>query len=98
MTEVQLIKDRTRGTRAKAILEDDLFKEAIQATEKALIEFWLSTPAKDTDARERIWQAVQTNRKYPNFLLSVMNNGKVAEAELKQLTQEAERKKRFGII
>lgn len=96
--EFKLQQDASRATRAKTLLENELLAEAYNKIEADLIAAWIASLPRDTDGRERCWNAVQANRKHREYLVSVLNNGKLAAAELKQLTDNAERKKKFGII
>ena len=52
---------KERSKRAKAILEDEVFNEALELTEKDLIRDWRQ--AQSTELRERLWYALhETNR------------------------------------
>lgn len=52
---------KEKAERAKAILEDEVFAEALQITEQDLIGDWRQ--AQSTEARERFWYALkETNR------------------------------------
>jgi hypothetical protein len=87
-----------RAARAQALLSHELLIEAYDKIEADLVAAWISTPARDTDGRERCWAAVQANRKHKAYLESVLNDGKLAAAELKQLAEAPDRRKRFGIV
>jgi hypothetical protein len=96
--EHKLIRDNSRALGAQALLDNDLFKEAIAEREKQLIEAWVATPARDTEARESLWHGVQANRKHMEYFQSLVNDGKLASAELKTLADIAERKLKFGLL
>lgn len=49
------------------------------------VKAWEATSARDSDARERLWQAVQIVGKVEGHLKSVVANGRLAERELAQI-------------
>lgn len=74
-----------RGARAKALLESDVLKEVFAQIEADYIEGWRRTSARDTDARERLWLAVQVLGLVKDHLIIIANDGKLAQAELDKL-------------
>ena len=93
--EIALTRATERAARARRLLEDELLKEALDALDHDYTKAWRETTARDTDARERLWQACQVVAKVRDHLANVVNGGKLAQRELNDL---AERQKRFGII
>lgn len=96
--ETKLRLDAGRGARAKALIENDLLNEAFTELEEAYIAKWRSTAVLDDKGREKLFIAVNVIGKVKEHLALVMANGSVAEAELKRLTDDEARKKRFGIL
>jgi hypothetical protein len=90
--------DVRRGERAAALMGDDLLTEAFATLEREYVEAWRLTAARDTDARERLWQAVQIVGKVRQHLSTVLDRGKLSAKELEIINAERERKKRFGIV
>ena len=45
-----------RGSRAKEVLENEVFIEAFEAIEQELTESWKKSPARDQSGRESLWQ------------------------------------------
>ncbi len=78
-----------KGARAKTTLDDPLFQAAIKQIEADYIEAWKATSAKDVELRERIWAAVQVSGKFKDHLIAVMNDGKLALAEIARLNKKA---------
>ncbi len=93
--EIALNRAAERAARADVLLRDELLAEAFATLERDYVKAWRETAARDTDARERLWQAVQIVAKVRDHLTSVVNNGKLAERELAAL---AGRRKRFGFV
>ena len=75
----------TRGARAKELLTNELLQEAFTRLEADYISAWRQTPARDTDARERLWQAVNIVGKVKDNLTTILSNGKLAQRELDDL-------------
>lgn len=93
--ETKLARDNERARKAQELLDNPLFNEAIETIEADLIKAWKATPARDTEGRERCWTAVQQVGNIKGYFESVLRDGKLANAQLKQL---AEQPKRFGIV
>jgi hypothetical protein len=74
-----------RAARAKELLQSELMKEIFTQLEADYIAGWRNTCARDTDARERVWLAVQVVGLVKDHLIIVANNGKLAQAELDRL-------------
>lgn len=89
--EYKLIRDNTRALGAQALLDNDLFNEAHAKLEAELIAAWKSSNPRDTEGRERIWAAVQANAKHKGYIANIVNNGKIAAAELKALAERPKR-------
>lgn len=85
--EGKLNLDTARAVQAEAVLNNDLIREAYERIEADLFEQWVSTSMHDTQGRERLWAAVQANRRHQGYMLSVISNGKMAAAELSMLAK-----------
>ena len=79
---MELEKEQQRGHRAKAILDDEIFVEAIQKVSGELDAEWMNSPVRDTEGREKIYMM----KKMLNVLLvqlrSVMDTGKLATKQI----------------
>jgi hypothetical protein len=93
--EIALNRAAERAARAETLLRDELLAEAFDILDQEYVKAWRATAARDDDARERLWQAVQIVAKVRDHLASAVANGKLAQRELNDL---AERKKRFGMV
>lgn len=96
--ENKLIRDSGRGVRARQLLDDELLVDAFKILEEAYMTGWRRTTIEDVAGREKLFLAVNIVSKVRDHLGSVITNGKLAAAELKEIAETAERKKRFGIL
>lgn len=94
---MSLLRDKNRADRAKQLLENELFNEALVSIERDLMGAWKASPPRDTDGRERCFAAVQQIGKLKGYFESVLNDGKMADAQLKELADADERKKRIKV-
>ncbi len=74
-----------RGARAQELLRSELLQEVFAKLDAEYIAAWRRTPARDTDARERLWQATQIVGKVKDHLAVIANDGKLAQRELDEL-------------
>jgi hypothetical protein len=95
VSEDKLHLAASRGARAEALLNDELLKEAFDTLDAAYVKAWRDTGAKDDDARQRLWQAVQIVSKVKDHLQSVASGGKLAQRELNDL---AGKRKYLGLV
>jgi len=89
--EIKLNNDTSRAAQAEALLRNELLQEAFTSLEKRYIEEWLVTQFRDTDARERIWTALNVLGKVRDQLGHVVTNGKLAQRELDMLHKQPSR-------
>lgn len=89
--EHKLLREQDRALGADALLKNDLFNEALESIERDLIDAWKATPARDTDGRERCWSAIQQLGKIKGFVETVLRDGKLAAAQLKEIAEQPKR-------
>lgn len=88
----------TRGVRTQELLDNELLAEAFTVLEASYISAWRATEIDNSAGREKLFLAINIVGKVRDHLASAVANGKLAEAELKELARIAERRKRFGIL
>lgn len=96
--ESALHKASAKAVRAQNLLDNELLAEAFKGLEEAYTTAWRSTTIEDVSAREKLFLAINVVGKVRDHLTSIVTNGKLAQAELKELADTAERKKRFGLL
>lgn len=95
---IALTADAARGARAERLLADELLQEAFSELEAAYTQAWRDSLVRETEARERLWQAVQIVGKVKAHLEGIAQDGKIAQANLDEIERLGERKKIFGVI
>ena len=83
-----LHQESSRGTRAKEILENELFKETLDTLKKSYEEAIFQTGPTDDKGRFSIYLAYQILGKVENHLRTVMETGKLAEKQLQDLRKK----------
>ncbi|WP_024514564.1 hypothetical protein [Bradyrhizobium sp. Tv2a-2] len=96
--ESRLREAAAKAARAQELLDNELLADAFESLEKTYIAAWRVTTIDDSAGREKLFVAINIIGKVRDHLASVVANGRLAEAELKELAYLAERKRRFGIL
>ena len=96
--ENRLDQAAAKAARAQDLLDDALLSEAFRALEESYTSAWRATVIDDVPGREKLFLAINIVGKVRDHLIAIVANGKLAQAELKELAQTAERKRRFGIL
>jgi hypothetical protein len=94
MTDDKLHRDIVRGGKAHELINSELLQEAFARLERDYIAAWRETPARDTDARERLWQAVNIVGKVKEHLGIVARDGRMAQRQLDELIKAQEQAKK----
>jgi len=71
------------GNRAKECLENEAFNWAFEGIEQELTEAWRKSPARDAEAREKIYLTLQLLTKLKATITHSLETGKLAELDLK---------------
>lgn len=69
------------GNRARECLENEQFVWAFESIEQELTEAWRKSPARDAEAREKIYLTLQLLTKLEAALTPSLETGKLAEAD-----------------
>ena len=73
-----------RANKARQILEEPLLIEAFSIMEKDVIEMFVSCPERDKEGLQLLQQHIRNVRKLRNILLGIIENGKMAEHQIRQ--------------
>ncbi len=96
--ENRLEQAAARAARAQELLDNELLSGAFGELEDRYIAAWRATTLDDVGAREKLFLAINIVGKVRDHLAAIVTNGKLAQAELKELALTAERRRRFGIL
>lgn len=89
MDEIKLGIAQHKGIRAQELLENSLLQETFQYLEDTYLAAWRSTKVRETESREKLWQAVQILGIVQEHLKLHVTNGRLAAADLRRLSEEA---------
>ncbi len=96
--EHKLTQANARGLHAQDLLDNELLAEAFTGLENSYTAAWRATKIDDVAAREKLFLAINIVGKVRDHLAAIVTDGKLAQVELKELAQVAERKRRFGLL
>jgi hypothetical protein len=96
--ENRLDQAAAKALRAQELLESDVLSEAFSGLEDTYTAAWRATTIDDVGGREKLFLAINIVGKVRDHLTAIVADGKLAQAQLKELAQVAERRKRFGIV
>jgi hypothetical protein len=82
-----------RIARAQYLLDSEFLAEPFLRFKDSCTAAWRATTIDDVGAREKLFLAINI----VDHLTAIVTNGKLAQAELKELAQTAESRSRFGI-
>ena len=88
MNEDKIAAAISEAAHAEVLLKDEFLWKQFDYLEQEYIKQWKTWPARDTDGRERLWQAVNVCGKVKDHLRKVFDDGKIAKADLERLTSK----------
>ena len=80
----KLFAEQDRGARADALLRNELLSESFSILEDEYIEAWKSSPVRDEEGREKIFQMIQALRSVKQNLEEVAMTGKLASMQINE--------------
>lgn len=98
MDETKLGEAAAKAMRARELLDNELLGDAFKSLEESYTSAWRASGIDDVAGREKLFLAINIVGKVRDHLATIVTNGKLAQAELKELARTAERRKRFGIV
>ncbi len=94
----KLLSDRTEGARALMLLQNEQFAKAVESVKMAYAEKLFATPVNNPEAREILYNAYRIIPEVIAHLQYVIDNGKLADAELNRLIRLSEAKKQWSSV
>jgi hypothetical protein len=80
--EIALQRAVDRAARARTLVEDELLREAFTSLKSRYLEAWEQSNLRDTEGRERLFQAVHIIGSVQSHLNTILSNGSIAKAEI----------------
>jgi hypothetical protein len=71
-----------KGNRAREVLENEEFQAAFEAIEEELTNAWKTSPQRDEEGRQKLFECLTMLHKVRQVLTSTMETGKLALLEL----------------
>ena len=71
-----------QGDRAREVLENEAFQAAFTDIENEVMQQWRNSPARDQEAREKLWLMMSLLGKLKVTLQTTMETGKLAKLDL----------------
>jgi hypothetical protein len=88
MNDDKIQRQITEMGYAAALIGNEFLWKQFDYLKEQYIAAWQVTPARDTDGRERLWQAVQVVGKVRDHLTKVLNDGKLAKQDIERLASK----------
>jgi hypothetical protein len=85
MTTVSKEQEIDRGRRAAELLDNDIFKAAVESLESEYVRAWKETASADEQGRERIFLALQVSRDFVQHLNTMIASGKITAQQMQRL-------------
>lgn len=83
------------GNRAREVLENEAYQDAIESLKQEIVEQWKQSPARDEAGREKLWSLLKMADKLEATLRTTLETGKLAELELGHKRTLADRARAF---
>ena len=93
--ELRETRAAARGARARALLEDELLRDAFATVDAALVQAWRDTPARDAEGRERLHLALTLLARVHGALAQAAHDGALSAQTLRHLRREPSAVARF---
>lgn len=78
----------SRGIDAERILNEPVFKDAMERMRAEIVSQWAAVSAQDTKGREWLWNHYQVALKFEDILKYAMQTGKMAKLKQEQSLKE----------
>ena len=89
----KLQQEVSQSNKARQLLDNPLFKEALDELKKLYAESLFNTGAKEQETREKLWLAVNVLGKVEQHIQQVLDTGKLAKKQLEDFRKQEESKK-----
>lgn len=74
-------KELERARIAASLLENEIYKEAVQSVRSAIIDTWASSPVRDIDGQHELRLMLKCLNDVQSHVENVMNTGKMVKIQ-----------------
>lgn len=85
-----------RGTRAQAVMNDPIYREAWDAVERGIVEHWKAAPIQDIDGQHKLRLMLKILKDVRGYLEETMKTGKLAAIQISEEKTRMARLKEFA--
>ena len=86
-----------RGNRAKRLLENELFSEALEKIENDIVEAWKRSGGRDEDQRRNAYLMLRLFQNFKQHFITIINTGQHAEKELLKLREKSKLRRMINV-
>ena len=89
----KLQQEVSKSNKARQLLDNPLFKEALNELKKLYAESLFNTGAKETETREKLWLAYNVVGKVEQHIKEILDTGKLAKKQLEDFRNSIKNQK-----
>ena len=91
--QAKLQQEVSKSNKARQLLDNPLFKEALDELKKLYAESLFNTGAKETETREKLWLAYNVVGKVEQHIKEILDTGKLAKKQLEDFRNSIKNQK-----
>jgi len=84
-----MMDDKVRAQYAGQILDNPVFKDAVEVLRRETVQAWADCPARDMEGKEELWKMHKVNEKFLNIFKGYVEAGKLADLHAKQEQEQS---------
>ena len=93
---MNVYEEDARGKQAADLLENSLFREAVDTLRQSLVDKWLSSPVRDIEGQHELRLMTKLLGDIEMYIANIAKTGKMAAIQLEQ-EQKVQKLRKFGI-
>ena len=93
---MNVYEEDARGKQATELLENAMFREAVDTLRQSLVDKWLSSPVRDIEGQHELRLMAKLLGDIEGYIENIAKTGKMAAIQLEK-EQNVERLRKFGV-
>jgi len=73
-----------RASRAREILDNEVFQQAMQGLKDEFVKGWVNSPARDANGKDYFWRLYKSAEKFEAALRGYVETGKLAKETIQR--------------